>query len=116
MKDDMMEERRTWFTNELAMGEEFPEDLSRFYAAKNPPTEPTEETDGKKKGKKKGKEKKGGKKDKKGGKKGKKGKKAGDSDEAKELPPPLTAAEAAKSSRHCTKIYHLPPISVQAHP
>ena len=35
MKDDMMEERRTWFTNELAMGMEFPENLERFYLMKN---------------------------------------------------------------------------------
>ena len=44
-----------WVKDSIArriLGEEFPEDLSRFYAAKNPPTEPTEETDGKKKGKK----------------------------------------------------------------
>lgn len=56
MKDDMMEERRTWFTNELAMGEKFPEDLERFYLAKNPPTndgEGGEDDGGGKKGKKK---------------------------------------------------------------
>merc|ERR1711991_987146 len=90
MKDDMMEERRTWFTNELAMGQEFPEDLSRFYLAKNPPTEDGDGMAGEsgKKGKKKGKDKKGGKKDKKGGKKAKKGSDAGN--EAKEVPPPLT--------------------------
>jgi len=60
MKDDMMEERRTWFTNELAMGQEFPEDLSRFYVAKNPPTEGGDETadENGKRGKKKGKDKK----------------------------------------------------------
>merc|ERR1712054_712623 len=76
MKDDMMEERRTWFTNELAMGEKFPEDLERFYLAKNPPTNDGEggEDDGggKKKGKKKAKVRKTRKVIKQVGKKGKK--------------------------------------------
>ena len=36
MKDEMMNERREWFTKELAQGSDFPEDLTGFYLMKNP--------------------------------------------------------------------------------
>ena len=83
MKDEMMNERREWFTKELAQGQDFPEDLTGFYLMKNPPPVVEEEEDGGGKG---GKDKKKDKKDDK--KKDKKGK--GDEEEAKEVPPPLT--------------------------
>ena len=37
MKDEMMNERREWFTQQLAQGGDFPEDLTGFYKMKNPP-------------------------------------------------------------------------------
>jgi IQ and AAA domain-containing protein len=81
MKDEMMNERREWFTKELAQGGDFPEDLTGFYLMKNPPPVVEEEEDSGK-----GKDKKKEKKDDK--KKDKKGK--GEEEEVKEMPPPLT--------------------------
>merc|ERR1711939_1130640 len=56
LRDSMMEDRRKWFTKELAAGR-FPTDLSAYYASKNAPpvTEapPEPKTGKKKKGKKK---------------------------------------------------------------
>merc|ERR1719181_926453 len=110
----MMEDRRKWFTAELAAGK-FPTDLSAYYASKNaPPTTaqaPPEPKGKKKKGKKgkgKGKEK-GGKKAKGKGKKKKGKKKKGKGEPVEpEKPPiltgdtegvPLTQVESVKAMR-----------------
>merc|ERR1712166_11913 len=59
MKDEMMNERREWFTKELAQGSDFPEDLTGFYLMKNPPpVVEGEDDDGGGKGKDKKKDKK----------------------------------------------------------
>jgi len=56
LRDSMMEDRRKWFTKELAAGR-FPTDLAAYYASKNAPpvTEAPPEPKGKKKKGKKGK-------------------------------------------------------------
>ena len=76
LRDSMMEDRRRWFTDELAKGN-FPTDIQAYYKSKETPAVaaevPPEPKGGKKK---KGKKAKGKEKPKKGkGKKGKKGKK-----------------------------------------
>ncbi len=94
MKDEMMNERREWFTKELAQGKDFPDDLSGFYLMKNPPpVVEEEEGDGKGKDKKKDKKKDDKKKDK---------KKGGDEEEAKELPPPLTGPSQLTMMMHAS--------------
>jgi hypothetical protein len=97
MKDEMMNERREWFTKELAQGSDFPEDLTGFYLMKNPP--PVVDEDGEGDGKGKGKDKKKDKKkdDKKKDKKGK-----GDEEEKKEVPPPLTGPSQLTMLMHAS--------------
>ena len=92
MKDEMMNERREWFTKELAQGKDFPDDLSGFYLMKNPPPVVVEE-EGDGKGKDKKKDKKDDKKDK---------KKGGEEEEAKELPPPLTGPSQLTMMMHAS--------------
>merc|ERR1719181_256319 len=94
----MMEDRRKWFTAELAAGK-FPTDLSAYYASKNaPPTTaqaPPEPKGKKKKGKKgkgKGKEK-GGKKAKGKGKKKKGKKKKGKGEPVEPEKPPILTGD-----------------------
>ena len=114
MREQMMEERRNWFTDELGKGN-FPSDLAGFYLMKNPPPEKKEgeeDDDGGKgkgkkgkKGKKDDKKKKG--KDKKGKKgKGKKGKGGDDEEEKQEKPPPLTGPTELVTTMHtCVNLY-----------
>lgn len=94
MRDEMMEERRVWFTQELAKGN-FPDDVAGYYASLNKPEEGAEAVEEAPAKKAKG---KGKKDDKKGGKKGKgKKKKAKDDVGIAEVPPPLMGPTAPKS-------------------
>lgn len=94
MKDEMMNERREWFTKELAQGSDFPEDLTGFYLMKNPPPVVEEAEEGGKGGKDKKKDKKDDKK------KDKKGK--GEVEEVLEMPPPLTGPSQLTMLMHAS--------------
>lgn len=100
LRDEMMEQRRKWFTDELGKGN-FPEDVEGFYKSLEQPAEGeevAEEAPAGKKGKaaKGAKDKKGGKDAKKG--KGGKKKKGGSADAAEsEAPPALMGPTAPKS-------------------
>lgn len=90
MREQMMEERRNWFTDVMVVDGYFPDDLTQFYLMKNPPKveeAPAEEADGKGKKKKDDKKKPDKKEDK--GKKKKKGK-AKEEEGPPEQPPQLT--------------------------
>lgn len=64
MREQMMEERRNWFTDVMVEGH-FPENLDGYYAMKNPPPPEEEKKEDEDDGGKKGKKGKGDKKDKK---------------------------------------------------
>jgi hypothetical protein len=92
MREQMMEERRNWFTDVMVVDGYFPDDLTQFYLMKNPPPKVEEEPEDAGKGGKKGKDAGKGKKDEKKGKekKGKKKKKEKEEEGPPEQPPQLT--------------------------
>ena len=97
-KEEMMNERRAWFTDELSKGA-FPEDMSGFYASKNPPGGEQKDEEG-------GDGKKGKKGKKEDGKKGGKDKKGGDGESKEEQLPQLTGpTDYTKALQECLKRY-----------
>merc|ERR1712100_78379 len=97
MRDQMMEHRRVWFTEELAKGN-FPEDVTGFYESLNKPADAPEEQEASKGKKGKGKANAKGKgKNGKGKGKGKKKKAA--ADDVAEVPPALMGPTAPKTQQ-----------------